>query len=97
MEKSTALQSKNFRKLYRYIQLALKLKVNFIISGNFDNLFDFRHPRALVSVCHTLLEMPLAKAKNAFSNNPKLLVKRALSRSSKSYIENGVRLIKDTE
>ena len=77
--------------------MALKLKVNFIISGNFDNLFDFRHPRALISVCHTLLEIPLAAAKNSFSINPKQLVERALSRNNRNHVEEGVKLIRNTD
>ena len=67
-------QSKNFRKLYKNIQLALKLKANYIISGNFKNIFDYRHPRALISVCHSLLGIPMRIAKEVYTKNPQLLV-----------------------
>lgn len=67
-------QSKNFRKLYKNIQLALKLKANYIISGNFKNIFDYRHPRALISVCHSLLGIPMSIAKEVYTKNPQLLV-----------------------
>ncbi|MFX1502501.1 MAG: RNase P subunit p30 family protein [Promethearchaeota archaeon] len=69
-------QSKNFRNLYRYIQLALKLKANCIISGNFDDIYDFRHPRALISICHSLLDISLDRAKKMFKTNPIILLER---------------------
>ncbi|MFX1313379.1 MAG: RNase P subunit p30 family protein [Promethearchaeota archaeon] len=74
MESDKKVQSKNLRNLYRYTQLAIKLKANFIISGNFYNIFDYRHPRALISICNSLLEIPLNIAKKAFGLNPKLLL-----------------------
>jgi len=70
-------QSKNFRRLYKNIQLALKLKANYIISGNFKYIFDYRHPRALISVCHSLLGIPLSIAKEAYIKNPQLLVEKS--------------------
>jgi len=39
MIKNKSKQSKNFRSLYRALQLVMKLKPNCIISGNFKNLF----------------------------------------------------------
>ena len=85
-------QSKSFRSLYRFIQLALKLKANYIISGNFNKLFDFRHPRALISICHTLLGMPFDLAKKAFTANPKLLIERTQKRHRNDF-ESGARII----
>ena len=70
-------QSKNFRRLYKNIQLALKLKANYIISGNFKYIFDYRHPRALISVCHSLLGIPLSIAKEVYIKNPQLLVEKS--------------------
>lgn len=93
MVKNKAIQSKNFRNLYRFIQLALKLKVNCIISGNFDDIFDFRHPRALISICHSLLGIPLDKAKKIFIINPILLLEKIQKRHDNN-IESEVRLIK---
>ncbi len=96
MEKNKANQSKNFRNLYRYIQLALKLKVNCIISGNFSDIYDFRNPRALISICHTLLGIPLDKAKEIYRVNPILLLERIKKRNNINH-EPDVKLIKGGE
>lgn len=76
MVNNKTIQSKNFRNLYKFTQLALRSKANYIISGNFMNLFDYRHPRALISICHSLLEIPLSIAKKAYITNPKMLVEK---------------------
>jgi RNase P/RNase MRP subunit p30 len=76
MVKNKAIQSKNFRNLYKFIHIALKSKANCIISGNFMNLFDYRHPRALISICYSLLEIPINIAKKAYITNPKMLVEK---------------------
>ncbi|MFX0041419.1 MAG: RNase P subunit p30 family protein [Candidatus Hodarchaeota archaeon] len=94
MVRNKALQSKNFRYLYKFIQLAYKLKANIIISGNFDDLFDLRHPRSLISICHSLLDIPLNSAKRIFMDNPKLLLEKAQNRKNNNSIESGVRIIK---
>jgi RNase P/RNase MRP subunit p30 len=91
-----ATQSKNFRTLYRFIQLALKLKANCIISGNFDNVYDFRHPRALISICHSLLGISLDHAKKIFNLNPLALLERIEKRYN-SNLEKEVKLIKGDE
>jgi RNase P/RNase MRP subunit p30 len=93
MVRNKVNQSKNFRNLYKSIQLALKLKANCIISGNFNDIYDFRHPRALLSICHSLLGIPLDFAKKIFSLNPILLLERTQKRDNNS-IEPDVRLIK---
>ena len=94
MESNKSLQSKNFRNLYRFINLARKLKANYIISGNFSNLFDFRHPRALISVCHTLLGIPLSSLKKAFITNPKMIIKKHVEKELEN-IEKGVKVVKE--
>ena len=94
MIKNRALQSKNFRILYRFIQLILRMKPKFIISGNFDSLYDIRHPRNLCSVCHTLFGIPLEQAKNAFSKNVEMLLAKVKSKEGNKFIQPGVRLIK---
>lgn len=86
-------QSKNFRNLYRSIQLAIKLKGNCIISGNFNNMYDFRHPRALISICNSLLGIPLDRAKKFFNTNPILLLEKSQKRNVNN-IETEVRIIK---
>jgi len=93
MVNNKSFQSKNFRNIYRFIQLASKLNVNYIISGNFDDLYDFRHPKAMISICQSLLGMSLLKAKAAFNDNVQLLLKRVQKRQDKTLIEEGVRLI----
>jgi RNase P/RNase MRP subunit p30 len=94
MVRNKIYQSKNFRNLYRSIQLALKLKGNCIISGNFNDMFDFRHPRALISICNSLLGIPLEKAKNLFRSNPLSLIKRS-SLKIKNKFEPEVRLVRE--
>ncbi|MCK4379706.1 MAG: hypothetical protein KAW51_01105 [Candidatus Lokiarchaeota archaeon] len=96
MVKNKANQSKNFRNLYRYIHLALKLKVNCIISGNFADMYDFRHPRALISICHSLLGIHLDMAKEIYKINPILLLERVKKRQNKDF-EQDVKLIKRGE
>jgi RNase P/RNase MRP subunit p30 len=93
MSNNRIYQSKAFRKLYRSIKLAINSHAKFIISGNFKDLYDLRNPRALISICHTLLGIPLGEAKKAFSKNVKLLLKNAEERTNKSIFEEGVELI----
>jgi len=83
------IQSKNFRNLYRYTQLAIKLKANFIISGNFYNIFDYRHPRALISICNSILEIPIEIAKKAFSLNPRILLQE-IQKNKEDTIDSDV-------
>jgi len=94
MVKNKTTQSRFLRSLYRALQLAMQLNTNYIISGNFDDVFKLRHPRALVSISHTLLDIPLLKAKKAFSENVIALINRAKIRQDKNYIEPGVKFIK---
>jgi RNase P/RNase MRP subunit p30 len=93
MVKNKAIQSRFLRSLYRALQLAMQLNANYIISGNFDDVYKLRHPRALVSISHTLLGMSLLNAKNAFSENVITLINRAQMRQDKNFIEPGVKLI----
>ena len=93
MVKNKSLQSKNLRNLYRGVQLATNLNANYIISGNFDDLYSLRHPRSLISVCHTLLGISLLQAKNSFSKNVVSLLNRVQMRQDKNFIESGVKLI----
>ena len=92
MVKNKAIQSRFLRSLYRALQLAMQLNANYIISGNFDDAFKLRHPRALISISHTLLGMPLLNAKKAFSENVITLINRAQMRQNKNFIEPGVKL-----
>jgi RNase P/RNase MRP subunit p30 len=93
MVKNKSLQSKNLRNLYRGVQLANNLNANYIISGNFDDLYSIRHPRALISICHTLLGISVLRAKNSFSKNVVSLLNRVQMRKDKNFIETGVKLI----
>jgi len=74
-----------------------KSKANIIISGNFDELFDLRHPRSLLSICHSLLDIPLNIAKKIFIDNPNLLIEKVQNRTYNNSIESGIRLIKGGE
>ncbi|MFX1356657.1 MAG: RNase P subunit p30 family protein [Promethearchaeota archaeon] len=91
--KNKAIQSKHFRNLYRFTQFIAKLKDNYIICGNFDDPFDIRNPRALISICNTLLGMSLNRAKQGFSDNVLKLLDKVNSRLDKNSIETGVRII----
>ena len=93
MVTNKAIQSKNFRNLYKFIQLALKLKANCIISGNFEDVYNLRHPRALISICHSLLGVSLDKAKSIFKLNPILLLERN-QRHHKEYLDPEIELIR---
>lgn len=93
MVKNRSIQSKNFRNLYRFIHKVRKLKGSYILSGDFNDLFDIRHPRALISICYTLLDIPLAELKSAFKENPLKLLKRIEKRQDSAILENGVKLI----
>ncbi len=95
MVKNKSFQSKNLRNTYRFLQLANKMNVNYIVSGNFEDIFDFRHPRAMISICHSLLGMSLPKAKKVFNENVQLLLERVSKRHDKTIIEDGVRFVRD--
>jgi RNase P/RNase MRP subunit p30 len=94
MVKNKAIQSRILRSAYRALQLAEQLNAKYIISGNFSDLHNLRHPRALVSVSHTLLDISLSNAKKAFSENVISLINRAKTRQNKNYIELGVEFIR---
>jgi RNase P/RNase MRP subunit p30 len=94
MMKSKGIQSKNFRNLYRFTKLVLDLKPNYVISGNFSELYHFRNPRSLLSICHTLLGMSLYEAKKGFSDNVQLLLERVNHRVNKNIFQEGVKFIK---
>ena len=89
-----AIQSKNFRNLYRFTKLILDLKPQYIISGNFDELYHLRNPRNLLSICHSLLGMPLIEAKKGFKDNVLQLLDRVNQRNDRNIITEGVRIIK---
>ncbi|TFG13950.1 MAG: hypothetical protein EU535_04095 [Promethearchaeota archaeon] len=90
-----SIQSKNFRYLYRFIQKARTLKADYIISGDFNELFDIRHPRALMSICNTLLDIPLEELKKIFKENPRKLLRRIKKRRDNTILENGVKIIRN--
>ena len=92
-----AQQSKNFRELYRIIHLVNSLKGNLLISGNFENPYHLRHPRALISICHTLLGLSILEAKKAFDENVKKLIERVYDRYDENFIEDGIKFIKEGE
>ena len=94
MEDNKSLQSKNFREIYRTIDLVRSLKGCLIISGNFADPYEFRHPRSLVSICHTLFGVPLGEAKKMFKDNVKTLLERVRNRNDNSYIEEGIKILK---
>lgn len=95
MVKNRSIQSKNFRNLYRFIHKVRNLKANYILSGDPNELFDIRHPRALISICYTLLDIPLAELKSVFKENPVKLLKKIEKRQDSTILENGVKLIRN--
>jgi len=92
MVNNKTIQSKNFRNLYKFTQLALRSKANYIFSGNFMNVFDYRHPRALISICHSLLEIPISIAKKAYITNPKMLVEKTKIRHNNKFKQKIINL-----
>ena len=97
MVKNRAMQSKNFRILYRFIHKVRNFKVNYILTGDFNDLFDIRHPRALISICNTLLDIPIAELKHVFKENPVMLLKGSEKKQDNTILEKGVRLIGNGE
>ena len=95
MEDNKTQQSKNFREIYRIIDLVRSSKGNLIISGNFYDTFHYRHPRALISICHTLFGIPLVEAKKFFKDNVELLLERPKNRKNNDYIEDGVLILRE--
>jgi len=89
-----SLQSKNFRNLYRAMELIKRNENNYIFSGNFNEPYDLRHPRNLISVCVSLLGIPFLEVKKAFSENPRNLIQKVQNRQDKDILESGVRLIR---
>ncbi|MFX1257445.1 MAG: RNase P subunit p30 family protein [Promethearchaeota archaeon] len=94
MVKKKPIQSKNFRNLYRFTKLVRELKANFILSGNFEELFDLRHPRAMMSISYSLLDIPLREVKKIFKDNPRIILGRVQKRQSPIIFEGGLKLIK---
>lgn len=90
-------QSKNFRELYRIIHLVKNLKGNLLICGNFEDSYHLRHPRTLISICHTLLGLSIIEAKQSFNENVKKLIERTLDRYDRNFIEYGIKFIKGGE
>jgi len=97
MNESKQSQSKEFRILFKSIQMAMSRKVKFIISGNFKNKYDFRNPRALISIVNTLIDIPMPEVKRAFNRNVVSLIERSKNRTNPDIIEKGVKLISDGE
>ncbi|MBN1213934.1 MAG: hypothetical protein JXA99_00680 [Candidatus Lokiarchaeota archaeon] len=94
MSENISYQSKTIRHLFRSITKVINSKSNYIISGGFSETYNFRNPRALVSICHTILGIPFPEAKKAFNQNVIKLINRAKSRQSEEIYEEGVRIIK---
>lgn len=92
MIEKRSYQSKIFRSLFKLIHMGIDGKL--ILSGDFKNLYDLRHPRSLISIVHTLFEMPLSKAKLAFSSNVLSLLEKVQLRTNPALYEDGVKLIK---
>lgn len=89
------LQSKNFRKIHKSIELARQLNSNIIISGDIMDPFDIRNPRGWMSICNTLFEIPLNEAKKMLKENPLRLIKRAESRFNRNHIDEGIKLLEE--
>ena len=95
MANNRAVQSKNFRILYRFINKVRNFKANYILTGDFDELFDIRHPRALISICNTLLDIPIGELKRVFKENPMKLLLRCEKKQNSSILDNGIKLIEN--
>ncbi len=94
MSENISYQSKAIRQLFRSITKVINSKSNYIISGGFSEIYNYRNPRALISICHTLLGLPFSEAKKAFSQNVIKLINRVRFRQNEEIYEDGVRIIK---
>jgi len=87
------IQSKNIRLIYTSLRMTLAKNAYYFISGNFSNLFDYRSPRVLISVCQTLIDMSSSNAKLALRENPSKLIDKLNTKVNPNIIEEGVRII----
>jgi len=97
MSENKHFQSKMFRILYKSIKMAIDTRIKFIISGGFKNKYDFRNPRALISIVNTLIDIPMPEVKRAFNINVLSLINKAKNRVNPNIIEEGVELIPNGE
>ncbi|TFF88858.1 MAG: hypothetical protein EU550_00445 [Promethearchaeota archaeon] len=86
-------QSKNFRQIYKYFGKAMKNKANILVNGNFYEPYHLRHPRSLISILNTLLDVPMQQSKLFFRENVEELLERVIRRNDKNFIENEVKLV----
>ena len=91
--KEKTKQSRYLRNLYRSLMMVRNKNLNYIISGNFDMMFNYRHPRGLISICHSLLGLSYSEAKKAFSLSPSLLIKRMYKDKRSELIEDDMSII----
>jgi len=87
------IQSKNIRLIYTSLRMTLAKNAYYFISGNFSNLFDYRSPRVLISVCQTLIDLSSSNAKLALRENPSKLIDKLNTKVNPNIIEEGVRII----
>lgn len=87
------IQSKNIHLLISSLSRAIAKNTNYILSGNFSHITDYRSPKVLTSICQTFFNMTLYKAKQALIENPQQLIKKISMRNDPDVIEDGVRII----
>ncbi|MBD3211087.1 MAG: hypothetical protein GF311_00640 [Candidatus Lokiarchaeota archaeon] len=97
MNDNIRFQSKFFRLLYKSIRMAMKANVKYIISGNFLNKYDYRNPKALMSILNTLIGIDMPYLESAFGGNVISLINRAKNRINPHLVEKGVQLIMEGE
>ncbi|TXT61889.1 MAG: Ribonuclease P protein component 3 [Promethearchaeota archaeon] len=97
MNDNIRFQSKFFRLLYKSIRMAMKKRVKYILSGNFVNKYDYRNPKALMSILNTLIGISMPNLESAFGENVVSLINRAKNRVNPHIVEKGVQLIMEGE
>ncbi|MFO8019297.1 MAG: RNase P subunit p30 family protein [Promethearchaeia archaeon] len=86
-------QSRNFRITYRFMERVLNSRVKYLLCGDAPSRFCLRNPRALISICVSLLDIPIQKAKMGFEKYPQTLVKDKFIKNDTQKFGNGFKLI----
>ena len=86
-------QSRNFRIIYRTMEKILDSRVKYFFCGDPLNKFDLRNPRSFISICNSLLDIPIEKARMGFEKYPQELIDKKSSERKSEKLQNGVKLI----
>ncbi|MGV9172255.1 MAG: RNase P subunit p30 family protein [Promethearchaeia archaeon] len=86
-------QSRNFRIFYRTMETVLNERVKYLLCGDPHTEFDLRNPRSLISICVSLLDIPIQKAKMGFEKYPQELIRDKFIKTDSQKLDKGLKLI----